>query len=331
MKKLIILFTLALAGANLTGCHINVIRLDNRIEKWQSLKKKKEASLESMARFANETIYFFLTTIDFQRSREAVINDAKRLRYHHKLTSMQVFLIDYYAKRALEAISGEEKDWERAALEWARADSLTYGFLPRHEHTFRLVLFDDGYTRYIREIAYQGERYNRLERDYTGSMNAFRKMSEYKSRLAEHLMEQGRRVEALEAYLLVFKRDPENFARAEKTVKNMTGDTIREIQVRRLAADIAMKGFLSLCYEIYGLTEDAMRGIRAEQGDEAAEGMFPEIIGQLAMDYNISPEQAADIYYFTKSEIEGTLPEYIHLWRHEILKGQEPRRPAMVN
>jgi len=87
MKKLIILFSLALAGANLTGCHINVIRLDNRIEKWQSMKEKKKASAESMAKFANETIYFFLTTIDFQRSKEAVIDDAVRLRYHHKLTS----------------------------------------------------------------------------------------------------------------------------------------------------------------------------------------------------------------------------------------------------
>ncbi len=329
MKKLILLFTLALAGANLTGCHINVIRLDNRIEKWQSLKKKK-ASPESMVRFANETIYFFLTTIDFQRSKEAVINDAKRLRYHHKLTSMQVFLIDYYAKRALEAISGEEKDWERAALEWARADSLTYGFLPRHEHTFRLVLFDDGYTRYIREIAYQGERYNRLERDYTGSMDAFRKMSAYKSRLAEHLMEQGRRVEALEAYLLVFKRDPENFARAEKAVKNMTGDTIREIQNRRFAADIAMQNFLSVRGEIYGTIGSAMADIGAEQGDEAIEQIFPEILAGLAQNFNISPEQAADLYYFTKSEIEQTLPEYIHLWRHEILKGQEPKQPVVV-
>jgi tetratricopeptide (TPR) repeat protein len=330
MKKLIILFSLALAGANLTGCHINVIRLDNRIEKWHSMKEKKKASAESMVKFANETIYFFLTTIDFQRSREAVIDDAVRLGYHHKLTSIQVFLIDYYARRALEAISGQEKDWEQAALEWARADSLTYGFLPRHEHTFKLVLIDDGYARYIQDIAYQGERYNRMERDYPGLMNAFRKMGTYKFRLAEHLMEQGRRVEALEAYLLVFKRDPENFARAEKAVKDMTGNTIREIQVRRFTADIAMEGFLNLRYELYGSAEGVMANIRAEQGDEAAEQMFPEIMAELAQNFRISPEQAADIYYSTKSEIEGTLPEYIHLWRHEILQGQEPQQPAVV-
>lgn len=330
MKKLIILFSLALAGANLTGCHINVIRLDNRIEKWHSMKEKKKASAESMAKFANETIYFFLTTIDFQRSKEAVIDDAKRLRYHHKLTSMQVFLIDYYARRALEAISGQEKDWEQAALEWARADSLTYGFLPRHEHTFKLVLIDDGYARYIQDIAYQGERYNRMERDYPGLMNAFRKIGAYKFRLAEHLMEQGRRVEALEAYLLVFKRDPDNFARAEKAVKDMTGNTIREIQVRRFATDIAMEGFLNLRYELYGSAEGVMANIREEQGDEAAEQMFPEIIAELAQNFRISPEQTADIYYFTKSEIEGTLPEYIHLWRHEILQGQEPQQPAVA-
>jgi tetratricopeptide (TPR) repeat protein len=330
MKKLIILFSLALAGANLTGCHINVIRLDNRIEKWHSMKEKKKASAESMVKFANETIYFFLTTIDFQRSREAVIDDAVRLGYHHKLTSIQVFLIDYYARRALEAISGQEKDWEQAALEWARADSLTYGFLPRHEHTFKLVLIDDGYARYIQDIAYQGERYNRMERDYPGLMNAFRKMGAYKFRLAEHLMEQGRRVEALEAYLLVFKRDPENFARAEKAVKDMTGNTIREIQVRRFTADIAMEGFLNLRYELYGSAEGVMANIRAEQGDEAAEQMFPEIMAELAQNFRISPEQAADIYYSTKSEIEGTLPEYIHLWRHEILQGQEPQQPAVV-
>lgn len=330
MKKLIILFTLALAGANLTGCHISVIRLDNRIEKWQSLEKKKKASLESMARFANETIYFFLTTIDFQRSKEAVISDAKRLRYHHKLTSMQVFLIDYYAKRALEAISGEEKDWERAALEWARADSLTYGSLPKHEHTFKLILIKNGYQRYNQDISARGDWYDRLERDYSGLMDAFRKMSEYKSRLAEHLMEQGRRVEALEAYLLVFKRDPENFARAEKAVKDMTGNTIREILVRRFAADIAMESFLSVRGEIYGTIGSAMANIGADQGDEAIEQMFPDIMVGLAENFNISPEQVADIYYFTKSEIEGTLPEYIHLWRYEILKGQEPKQPAVA-
>lgn len=330
MKKLVILFTLALVAVNLTGCRINVIRLDNRIEKWHSMKEKKKASQESMVKFANKTIYFFLTTIDFQRSREAVVAEAERLGYHNKLTSPQIFLIDYYAGRALEEVSGEEKDWELAAVEWARADSLTRGFLPKHEHTFRLVLIDDGYERYIREIAQQGERYNRMERDYPGLMDAFRKISEYQFRLAGHLMEQGRRVEALEAYLLVFKRDPENFTVAEKAVKEMTGNTIREIQDHRFAADIAMNGFLSFSDEIYGMAGNAMAGARAQQGDEAAEQMFPTIISELAQNFEISPEQTADIYYYRKSEMEGTLPEYIHLWRHEILKGQEPRQPAVV-
>jgi hypothetical protein len=243
---------------------------------------------------------------------------------------MQIFLIDYYATRALEAISGEEKDWERAAVEWAKADSLTHGFLPGYEHTFTLVLFDDGYAKYIQDIAQQGEIYNRMERDYAGSMDALRKMSEYKFRLAEHLMEQGRRVEAFEAYLLVFKRDPENFARAEKAVKELTGKSTREIQEQYFRADNAMANYNALRRDIYGLAENAIMRIRSEYGDEAVEGMFPEIIGKLAVDFNISPEQAADIYYSTKSEIDGTLPEYIHLWRYEILKGQEPQKPSVV-
>ena len=330
MKKPIILFILALVVVNLAGCHINVIRLENRLEKWHSMKEKKKASVESMAKFANETIYFFLTTIDFQRSREAVITDAERLGYHLKLSSMQIFLIDYYATRALKAISGEEKDWERAAVEWAKADSLTNGFLPGYEHTFTMVLLDDGYAKYVQNIAQLGELYNRLERDYTGSMDAFRKMSEYKFRLAEHLMEQGRRVEALEAYLLVFKRDPENFARAEKTVKELTGKSTREIQEYYFRVDMALANYNAFRRDIYGMTENAIMRIRMEDGDEAVEGMFPEIIGQLAVDFNISPEQAADLYYSTKSEIEGTLPEYIHLWRYEILKGQEPKKPSVI-
>ena len=330
MKKLIKLFFLALFVASLSGCRVNMIRLDNRIEKWHSLKEKKKASAESMAKFANKTIYFFLTTIDFQRSREAVVTEAERLAYQQKLCDMQVFLIDYYARRALEAISGGEKDWERAEREWARADSLTYGFLPQYKHTFKLILIDDGYERLIQDIEWQGERYNRLAREYPGLMDAFRKISEYKFRLAEHLMEQGGRIEALEAYLLVFKRDPENHARAEKAVKEMTGDSIREIHDRRFTIDVAKEGFFNLRLQIHGMAEDAIAGIRAEHGDEALVQYFPQIMTDVGLNFRISPEQATDIYYYTKSEMEGTLPEYIHLWRHEILKGQEASKPTAL-
>ena len=154
-------------------------------------------------------------------------------------------------------------------------------------------------------------------------------MSEYKFRLAEHLMEQGRRVEALEAYLLVFKRDPENFARAEKAVKRLTGKSIREIQEQHFRFDIAMKGFSNLCRNIYQLAEEGIMRIRTERGEEALESMFPEIMGQLAVDFNMSPEQVTDIYYSIKSERDGTLPEYINLWRYEILKGEEPKKPSV--
>ncbi|HUU29493.1 MAG TPA: hypothetical protein VM123_16950 [archaeon] len=319
-RKILFLVCCALILLVAAGCRLNIIRLNNRIDRWQSMKKK--SSVEGRVRFANQSLFFFLTTVDFQRSRETLVTEAERLHYHQRLADMQVFLMDYYAGRALSFLSEGKEDWERAAAEWAKADSLTLGRIPGYPTGYTMVLILSGYPHYLRQISGLGSRYDRTEKQFPGLMEAFRKMSEYQFRLAEHLEQQGLRDNAIDHYLLVFKRDPENFNRADRRIKQLTGCNIREIYDMQAEIETARKSYEAFSYDLYGMAQNQLNAAREQLGD-SAEQALPQIWDNLAKYYKISMEQAADIYLYTENESNGTLPEYVSLVRYQILRGQK--------
>ena len=320
--KKILLFAICLVTlVAASGCRLNIIRLNKRIDRWESMKQK--ASAQDKFDFAVETLFFFLTTEDFQRSKEAVVTEAERLRYHQVLSDMQIYLMGYYADRALSSISGGKEDWDQGQAEWAKADSLALGHIPGHQTTYLMVFIQSGYLQYLKEISYQGFLYDRYEQKYPGLMEALRKMSGFQYRLAEHLDSLGFKELAYERYLFVFKRDPDNFPKADKRVRQLTGRTIREIYDIQFKNDVAMKTYNAFREEMYGMALDWLRGGKEATGKDENE-LFPELAAHIARYYQMPIEQTTDTYFYTKYLTEGTLPAYLNLSRYRILKGYKP-------
>ncbi|OGG00732.1 MAG: hypothetical protein A3F83_14675 [Candidatus Glassbacteria bacterium RIFCSPLOWO2_12_FULL_58_11] len=330
MKKMILGLTLALTLAGLAGCHLSVYRLDKRLEKWNSMKDRSSVAVEKKVRFARESITFFLTNTDFQRSKEIVISEAERLTYHRRMCSMQVFLMDYYASRALACQELSPPDWQEGREEWNLADTVAFGKLPGLQSVYVLVHLQFGYSKYIRDIAENGDLYERMERDYPGLMAALRKMSEFQFRYAEYLMDQGRREEAIEAYLKVFVRDPENFVKAERIVKNITGRGIRENYNRQFWAGRSAEGFDRTRSEIYSMVDNVAARIEHESGADSVQAKLPGELTLLAENFQVVPEQLEDVYYYTLHERQGTLTQYVLLMRTHILKGYPPLKPTLI-
>ncbi|MEA1996868.1 MAG: hypothetical protein U9N45_04490, partial [Gemmatimonadota bacterium] len=279
MRKTILFCACTLILTAATGCRINIIRLNNRIERWESVKKK--SSIEDKVKFARESLLFFLNTTDFQRGRETLVSEAERLTYHRLTSGMHVFLLDYHAGLALGYLEKGAEDWELAAAQWAKADTLARGLIPGQASRFRMVLLQKGYEQYLKEISAQGFRYDRMEKSWPGLMEAFRKMSEYQFRLAEHLYAQGLLDEAIEHYLLVFRRDPANFSMAENRVKYLTGRTIREIYDRRRAQEISSENYNNMRFEVFSSVDGMLSEAKHEYGD-SAELFLPEFVGYAA-------------------------------------------------
>lgn len=324
MRKFNLLLCVLIILSLAASCQLKIRRLNKRIERWESLEKK--GTIEQKVKFARESLILFLNTVDVQRGRETLVTEAERLHYHHLMSRMQVFMIDYHASRALEFLE-EDKDWKKAAAEWAKADSLTRGRIPGARTIYLMVLLQSGYEEYLMQISWEGFRYERMERQFPGLMRAFRKMSEYQFRLAKHLESLGEQDEAIEHYPLVFRRDPQNFGEANRRLKHLTGKVIREIYVEHYMHNLALKGYNSLRMELYGMVEQQMQGARQSFGD-SADLYLPEIIAMMAEQYNETPERVMDVYFITKNEMEGTLNQYLSLWRHQILKGQDPVKPV---
>jgi tetratricopeptide (TPR) repeat protein len=326
MRKMNLLLCVLVILPLLSGCRLKVRRLNKRIQKWESLQLK--GATEQKAKFAKESLVFFLNTVDLQRSKEALVTESERLRYHSEMSSMQVFLIDYHAERALRLLD-EGNQWEAAALEWARADSLTYGKIPEVSTIYSMVLLNKGYELHLQEISAEGFRYKREERQFPGLMQAFRKMSEYQCRLARHLESQGRLDEAVEHYLLVFRRDPQNYAEANRRLKHITGRVIREIYDDRYRQKVALANFTNIRMEMYGMVEQQLGSMRPTLGDSVDQAL-PAIMESLSEYYHESPERLMDVYLSTRSEREGTLHQYANLWRYQVLKGHPPLKPRFI-
>jgi tetratricopeptide (TPR) repeat protein len=326
MRKFNLLLCVLIILPLAVNCQLKIRRLNKRIERWESLNKK--GTVEQKAKFARESLVLFLNTVDVQRGRETLVSEAERMRYHQSMSRMQVFLIDYHASRALEFLE-QDKDWAKAAAEWAKADSLTRGRIPGAPTIYLMVLLQKGYDYYLKELSVDGFRYQMMERQFPGLMRAFRKMSEYQFRLAKHLESLGEQDEAIEHFLLVSRRDPQNFGEANRRVKHHTGKVIREIYDERYRYNLALEGYNGLRREMYSMVEQQMEGARQSFGD-SADLYLPEIVAMMAKQYNETPERVMDVYLITKNELQGTLNQYLSLWRHQILKGQDPIKPVYI-
>jgi len=322
LKRTVLMITVLALSLGATGCRLSVNRLNKRLDRWQSLSQK-EGNTERKVKFARESLAFFLNTVDFQRSKETLVSEAERLQYHEKLSGMQVFLLDYHAGQALKA--AEAGDWTTGDLEWARADSLSRGNIPTiPQTTYKMVLLQAGYDEFLRQISSQGEIYNRLEFRFPGLMDGFRKMSRFQYLKAEKLFAENEWEQALKHYLLVFKRDPQDFALAEGRVRFLAGKNTRQVYERQFQWDRTVEGYESLCMDLFGIVDDQIMAARNELGEDKWQEKLPEIWKQMGLQYKLAPEQAADVYFMTKHTREGTLPAYISMWRYDILRGYRP-------
>jgi len=324
------IFTVAclLILAAVAGCRINVYRLNKRLDRWESIKDK--ASVKDKVRFARESLIFFLSTPDLQRGRESLVTEAERLHYHERMCAMQIFLIDYHAGRALSYLAEGNEDWEKARIEWYKADSLTYGLIPGTGIQKKMVLLQRGYKKFIKEISADGTRYNRMEQRFPGLMEAFRKMSDYQFKVAEHLYNQGLKKEALQHYLLVFKRDPKNFGNALAKVYRITGRTIREIYDIEDKRKRILDTYDYMREDVYRTIENSLQAELEGQSEYTEDQLLGLLLEDTADYHGISIEQAADLYFYRKNELEGTLPQYINLERYLVLQGQKSIRARLL-
>ncbi len=320
MRKLLLAILAVFALSALNGCRINVLRLDKRLDRWESLRAKG-AGPEKLVPFARETIVLFLNNPDFQRTKEMVVTEAERLEYQQRLTDMQLYLAGYHADQALELSQGPAADWEAAHRQWELADSLLIGRVPGEPTVFYLVLIQKGYYTFLREISGDGERYAREEFRFPGLMEVLRRMSGFQFRLAGHLEEQGYRDQAIEHYLMVFKRDPQHYGPAFARVRELTGKSIREIEDELFFREQRDKVFLSFRRELYSMAEEQFQ-TKEQQSGISRDEAFPEVIEGVAKYYSITIEQAADLYLYTMHEQQGTLVQYLNHYRHDVLRGQ---------
>ena len=143
-------------------------------------------------------------------------------------------------------------------------------------------------------------------------------------------MDQGRREEAIDAYLKVFVRDPQNYVKAERIVKNTTGRGIRETYNRQFWAGRSADGFDKTRSEMYGMVDNVAARIQHESGPDSVQTKLLEGLAQLADNFKVAPEQLADAYYYTLHQKQGTLPQYLLLWRSQTLRGYPPLKPTLV-
>lgn len=323
MRKPVLLLLLLVLTTAASGCRLNVNRLNKRIDRWQTLRAK-EGDTGRKVKFARESLTFFLNTLDFQRSRETLVTEAERLQFHEKMSSMQVFLMDYHASLALEAAN--RGDWTAGDLEWSRADSLSRGSIPEIEPTtYKMVLLQSGYSKYVEEISAQGDIADRMEFRFPGVTACFRKMSRFQFLKAEKLYAEGNWEQALKHYMLVFKRDPENFSLADSRVRFISGKNSRETFLRYFLWNRMLDSFDATSIEVFGIIENQIMAARQELGEEKWEEKLPSIWEEMSKQFNMTPEQIADVYFLSKHMHDGSLPAYMSLWRYDVLRGNRSK------
>ncbi len=325
MKRTYWLCAALLALMVSAGCNLKVYQLEKRIERWEAMQRK-DTSPEKMAAFATESILFFLRSSQLQRTKEAEVSQQERLNYHRKLTSMQVYLVSLHAGRAVAAVDRTDPDWELGRAEWTLADSLTMGKIPGHETQFSMVHVREGYKELVHELVLHPENYDQTTRDYPGLIEALRTMSRFVFLEAGNELSAGRLDVAIEKFGQVFTMDFENFPAADRTVRALAGLGIRELVIRNFWVDRYQQTFESDRMEAFSMVSEGLGQLAQDMGEEAVDSLMDEIFDRVSDNFHTSGEQTADLYYYVRSFQQGNLPEYLRLWRHQVLEGRKPLR-----
>ncbi|MBW7997839.1 MAG: hypothetical protein FVQ81_14970 [Candidatus Glassbacteria bacterium] len=307
------------------GCNLKVNQLNKRLDRWRSMQSK-QADPEKLYEFARESLLFFLKNPALQRTKEAVISQQERINYHRKLTQMQMYLMSYHARKATEAVEGPSPDWELGRLEWGKADAVANGKVPDHPTTYLMVHIQEGYDKLVEQLVLHPEEYDQMARDFPGVMQALREMSRFKYLEAVNLLARDQRELAIEVYIKVFTRDTENFPIADRVVRDFTGQGIRELIFRRFYKERYRQSFENDRMDIYSAAATQIAQIAQDQGEAAADSMIFEVMTNVGESFQISVEQAMNFYYVVRSVQDGNLPEYLRLYRHQVLQGQKPLR-----
>jgi hypothetical protein len=131
--------------------------------------------------------------------------------------------------------------------------------------------------------------------------------------------------------MLVFCRDPEHFERAGQVVKRLTGRSIRETYTYQAWVQRAILSFNNDRMELYTNVESQIAKLAKEVGEDSARAYESGFAARFGERYNITPEQAVDIYYYSKTNSNGTLPAYLLQWAPEVLRGQKALRLPPIN
>lgn len=325
MKRTCWLFAALLVLSVSAGCNLKVYQLEKRIERWEAMQRK-DTDPEKMASFARESILFFLRNSQLQRTKEATVSQQERLNYHRILTSMQVYLISLHAGRAVAAVDRPDPDWELGRAEWILADSLTLGRIPGHPTQFVMVHVQEGYEDLVHELILHPENYEQDTRDYPGLIEALRTMSRFMFLEATRELSAGQLEVAIEKFGQVFIRDFDNFPPADRTVRGFTGQGIRELVIRNFWKNRLGQTFDNDRMEAFSMISQAMQQLGEDLGEQAADSLLEVAVVSVAENFRISNEQATDFYYYIRSIQQGNLPEYVRLWRHQVLEGKKPLR-----
>lgn len=318
---------LALAFAS--GCSLKVNQINRRIDRWHSMQED-QADPQKMYDFATQSLMFFLNSGELQRTNEAVVSQQERLALHREMSSMQMYLLSWHASRALEAVEKPDPDWQLGRLEWSRADTVAKGRLPGRTTPFNMVFIQEGYNELVRNLILRPDEYNQMTRDFPGLMKALRQMSRFKYLEAEKLLAEGQRDKAVDNYLKVFTMDTENFPAADRLVRQFTGQGIKETAIWQFHHERAVQVFDNSRYDIFTTASGHLSQIAEEQGDEAADSMMYEVMSETSKTFAITPEQTMDVYYCVQTEQNGNLPEYLRLYRSQVLEGQRPIKPQIA-
>jgi len=325
MKRIYWLCAALLALSVSAGCNLKVYQLEKRIERWEAMQRK-DTNPEKMASFARESILFFLRSPQLQRTQETEISQQERLNYHRKLTTMQVFLISLHAGRAVAAVDRPDPDWELGKAEWILADSLSLGKIPGNPTQFSMVHVQEGYKELVQELILHTENYEQTVRDFPGLIEALRTMSRFMFLEASKNLADGRLDEAIEKFGQVFCRDFDNYAAADRTVRGFTGQGIRELVIRNFWVDRYSTNFDSDRMEAFSLVGQALEQLAQGVEEEITDSLMDGIFSNVSENFHTTGKQTADLYYYVRSVQQGNLPEYMRLWRHQVLEGKKPLR-----
>ena len=230
----------------------------------------------------------------------------------------------YHASKAVAAVERSDPDWKLGRSEWIKADTLAMGRIPGQPTQFPLVHVQKGYNDLVEELTLHPENYEQYKRDYPGLIEALSTMSRFAFLEGREAFESGRLELALEKFGKVLGRDTRNFSTADRILREYTGRGIRETTIRNFWQRRYRESFESERGNAYMSITQELQRIAEAQGEEMADSLMESVAGNAGGEYRASAQQMMDWYYYSSAYQEGNLPEYLRIWRPQVLEGQKP-------